>query len=144
MLLALYAYKGQIVSAKNMAEQACRIEIDVLGKPIGKQDQYIAAYGGLRGLRFRRDGGVDVKALASALSNQIQPTPSAADKEPGIREASIVQSEDTLRLRYLTTMDNGRIVTPDSLVAATIGDPASFRVPLKVTRLAQFVSRDGR
>jgi hypothetical protein len=41
-------------------------------------------------------------------------------------------------------MDNGRIVTPDSLVAATIGDPATFRVPLKVTRLAQYVSRDGR
>ncbi len=88
--------------------------------------------------------GVDVNALASALSNQIQPTPSAAGKEPGILEASIVQTEDTLRLRYMTTMDNGRIVTPDSLVAATIGDPASFRVPVKVTRLAQFVSRDGQ
>ena len=56
----------------------------------------------------------------------------------------MVQNADTVRLRYKTTMDNGRIVTPDSLVAATIGDPASFRVPVKVTRLAQYVSRDGR
>jgi hypothetical protein len=41
-------------------------------------------------------------------------------------------------------MDNGRIVTPDQIVSASIGDPASFRVPIKVTRLAQFVARDGR
>ena len=40
VLQALYAYKGQIISAKNVAEQACQIEIDILGKPIGKQDQY--------------------------------------------------------------------------------------------------------
>ncbi len=62
-LLALYAYKGQIISAKNVAEQACRIEIDVLGKPIGKQDQYAAAFGGLNYIRFSPDNSVDVEPV---------------------------------------------------------------------------------
>lgn len=63
LLLALQAYKGQVVSAKNLAEQACRIEIDVLGKPIGKQDQYAAAFGGMNYIRFNPDGGVDVEPV---------------------------------------------------------------------------------
>jgi D-glycero-alpha-D-manno-heptose-7-phosphate kinase len=63
VLLALHAYKGQIVSAKNVAEQACRIEIELLGKPIGKQDQYAAAFGGMNFMRFNSDGSVDVEPV---------------------------------------------------------------------------------
>jgi D-glycero-alpha-D-manno-heptose-7-phosphate kinase len=63
VLLALHAYKGQIVSSKNVAEQACKIEIDTLGKPIGKQDQYAAAFGGLNYIRFNTDGSVDVEPV---------------------------------------------------------------------------------
>jgi D-glycero-alpha-D-manno-heptose-7-phosphate kinase len=63
LLNAFYAYRGEQVTAERLASEACQIEIERLGKPIGKQDQYIAAYGGLRGFRFRRDGAVDVKAL---------------------------------------------------------------------------------
>jgi D-glycero-alpha-D-manno-heptose-7-phosphate kinase len=63
VLQAFYAYKGQIASAKNLAEQACRIEIDVLGKPIGKQDQYAAAFGGLNYIRFNPDESVDVEPV---------------------------------------------------------------------------------
>jgi D-glycero-alpha-D-manno-heptose-7-phosphate kinase len=63
LLNAFYAFRGEQVTAERLAREACEIEIERLGKPIGKQDQYIAAYGGLRGLRFRRDGGVDVKEL---------------------------------------------------------------------------------
>jgi len=63
MLLALYAYRGQIVSAKNVAEQACRIELEALGKPIGKQDQYAAAFGGMNYMRFNPDGSVDVEPV---------------------------------------------------------------------------------
>src|SRR5262249_44281363 len=86
----------------------------------------------------------DMAAVSRALSSRIIPPPSAAGSEPGLLGADVIQTEDALRLRYKTTMDNGRIVAPDSLVAATIGDPASFRVPVKVTRLAQYVSREGR
>jgi hypothetical protein len=88
--------------------------------------------------------GVDVATVTRSLSSRILSTPSAAGSEPGLLGADVIQTEDAIRLRYKTTMDNGRIVTPDSLVAATIGDPATFRVPVKVTRLAQYVARDGR
>ena len=59
LLNAMYAYQGILVTAETLAEQACRIEIDVLGKPIGKQDQYIAAYGGLRRFDFYPDDSVN-------------------------------------------------------------------------------------
>jgi D-glycero-alpha-D-manno-heptose-7-phosphate kinase len=47
-----------------LAEDACKIEIDVLGEPVGKQDQYVAAHGGICAYTFRRDGTVDVEPLA--------------------------------------------------------------------------------
>ena len=47
---ALHALQGHVVTARCLAEQACNIEIDRLAEPIGKQDQYIAAYGGLYSL----------------------------------------------------------------------------------------------
>jgi D-glycero-alpha-D-manno-heptose-7-phosphate kinase len=52
LLNALFAYQGRQVSAEELADGACRIEIEHCGKPIGKQDQYIAAFGGIRDLRF--------------------------------------------------------------------------------------------
>lgn len=63
MLNALYAYKGEITSPQQLAEQACQIEIDILGKPIGKQDQYAAAYGSLNFIAFNPDGTVDVEPV---------------------------------------------------------------------------------
>jgi D-glycero-alpha-D-manno-heptose-7-phosphate kinase len=66
LLNAFYAYRGELVTAERLAREACAIEIERIGKPIGKQDQYIAAYGGLRSLRFRRDGEVDVASLSLA------------------------------------------------------------------------------
>ncbi len=55
LLHALWAYKGRFVSNEELARQACEIEIDLLKEPIGRQDQYAAAYGGLNQIRFRRD-----------------------------------------------------------------------------------------
>ena len=52
LLHALFAYQGRQVSAEELAERACTIEIERCGKPIGKQDQYIAAFGGIRDIRF--------------------------------------------------------------------------------------------
>jgi D-glycero-alpha-D-manno-heptose-7-phosphate kinase len=57
-LHAMYTYLGEMVSAERLACEACEIEIDRLGKPIGIQDQYIAAYGGLRFLEFTPEGQV--------------------------------------------------------------------------------------
>jgi len=52
LLHALYAYKNILVTAEQLAMDACRIEIDILGKPIGRQDQYAAAYGGVNKFVF--------------------------------------------------------------------------------------------
>ncbi len=52
LLHALFAYQGRQVSGEELAERACMIEIDRCGKPIGKQDQYAAALGGIRDIRF--------------------------------------------------------------------------------------------
>jgi D-glycero-alpha-D-manno-heptose-7-phosphate kinase len=57
-LHAMYAYRGEIVPAERLAREACEIEIDILGKPIGIQDQYIAAYGGLRFIEFGTEGTI--------------------------------------------------------------------------------------
>jgi len=63
LLHAMYAYQGILVTAETLAREACHIEIDVLGKPIGKQDQYIAAYGSLRRFEFHADGTVGCEAI---------------------------------------------------------------------------------
>jgi D-glycero-alpha-D-manno-heptose-7-phosphate kinase len=60
LLNALYAFTGHRASPKRLAEEACEIEIDLLREPIGKQDQYIAAYGGLQFIRFNADETVFV------------------------------------------------------------------------------------
>ncbi len=62
-LQALYAYQGEIVPAERLAREACRIEMDVLKKPIGIQDQYIAAYGNLRYFEFMPDGQVTAEKV---------------------------------------------------------------------------------
>lgn len=59
----LRAYLGKPISQAEVAEAACRLEIDILGEPIGKQDQYAAAYGGLNIYQFNADGSVDVEPV---------------------------------------------------------------------------------
>ena len=58
LLNALYAYQGEPVPLERLAREACEIEITVLGKPIGVQDQYIAAFGNLRLFTFKPDGSI--------------------------------------------------------------------------------------
>lgn len=60
LLNALHAFRGHHRTAEELAAEACHLEIDVLGEPIGKQDQYAAAFGGLRRYRFNADGSVYV------------------------------------------------------------------------------------
>lgn len=63
LLNAMYAYTNHTQDAEVLAREACAIEIDILGKPIGEQDQYIAAYGGQRFIRFCTNGEVRVETL---------------------------------------------------------------------------------
>lgn len=62
-LHAMYTYLGTLVSADQLAREACGIEIDTLGKPIGIQDQYIVAHGGLRFMEFTTQGTVNVRKI---------------------------------------------------------------------------------
>ncbi|MCC7035538.1 MAG: GHMP kinase [Acidobacteria bacterium] len=63
VLNALYAFKGEWRTPAELAARACQIEIDVLGHPIGKQDQYIAAFGGLQEIQFNPDESVRVHPI---------------------------------------------------------------------------------
>lgn len=77
LLHALYAHQNELVTAEQLAADACRIEIDILGKPIGRQDQYAAAYGGINRFCFHADhrttrtpvrlGGGLMRRFASSL-----------------------------------------------------------------------------
>lgn len=60
LLNAFYQFQGILVTSEQLAREACEIEIDILKRPIGKQDQYIAAYGGLRKFVFKQDNSVEV------------------------------------------------------------------------------------
>ena len=63
LLNGLHVFKREYLSTEQLARAACHIEIDVLGEPIGKQDQYIAAYGGISAFTFNKDGTVDTERL---------------------------------------------------------------------------------
>lgn len=65
LLNALHAFKGEHASAEHLAREACRIEIELLQEPIGKQDQYIAAYGGLQHIQFNADESVFVDPVVT-------------------------------------------------------------------------------
>jgi D-glycero-alpha-D-manno-heptose-7-phosphate kinase len=68
LLKALHAYKRNLIHPKELAEQACDIEINKLGEPIGKQDQYIAAYGGITVFEFTKKS---VKAYPLKIEKEI-------------------------------------------------------------------------
>lgn len=63
LLKALYAFTHEHISAGALAEEACHIEIEALDQPVGKQDQYIAAFGGLTNFEFHPDGSVTASSL---------------------------------------------------------------------------------
>ncbi len=64
LLNSLHSYKGEYVSKTRLASEACMIEIEKLGEPIGKQDQYASAFGGMNIIDFNIDGNVAVKPLS--------------------------------------------------------------------------------
>jgi D-glycero-alpha-D-manno-heptose-7-phosphate kinase len=63
LLNALHAYCGRHATAERLARESCQIEIDRCGEPIGKQDQYAAAFGGLNFIRFHPDEAVEVQKV---------------------------------------------------------------------------------
>jgi D-glycero-alpha-D-manno-heptose-7-phosphate kinase len=72
LLTAFHTYLGNPASASQIAEEACEIEIERCGKPIGKQDQYIAAHGGVLALGFNRNGQVSCEPISLSEAEQRQ------------------------------------------------------------------------
>jgi D-glycero-alpha-D-manno-heptose-7-phosphate kinase len=69
LLKALYAHRRRLLHPNELAELACEIEIDRLGEPIGKQDQYIAAYGGVTCFTFHQDDTVEARPLKLSMES---------------------------------------------------------------------------
>lgn len=63
LLKSLHMYKGDFITKSELAEEACRIEIDILKDPVGKQDQYSSSFGGITCFEFKKDNTVDAYPL---------------------------------------------------------------------------------
>jgi D-glycero-alpha-D-manno-heptose-7-phosphate kinase len=74
LLNALHAFKSEVADKEQLGHESCRIEIDILKEPIGKQDQFAAAFGGLNFIRFNEDDTVDVEPLncVDKVENEIE------------------------------------------------------------------------
>jgi len=102
LLNALHTYNRRFCTSRDLADQACQLEIERLGEPIGKQDQYIAAFGGVTAFTFNKDGSVDVEPVPAAdevldeLSNNLCIIYSGVE-----RAASLVLSEQGQRVKAL-------------------------------------------
>jgi D-glycero-alpha-D-manno-heptose-7-phosphate kinase len=103
LLKALYAYKNRYVGAERLAREACEIEIDVLGKPIGKQDQYIAAYGGLQYCRFYPDGSVFVDPIVCSTA-----TRAALETDVLLFYTGLTRSADTILADQKQNLESSR------------------------------------
>jgi D-glycero-alpha-D-manno-heptose-7-phosphate kinase len=94
LLKALHAHAGRPLSREEAAEAACRLEIELLGEPIGKQDQYAAAYGGFNVFDFRPDHSVGAETLPVSAEAQKKLENSIVMFYTGVtRDASSVLSE---------------------------------------------------
>jgi D-glycero-alpha-D-manno-heptose-7-phosphate kinase len=72
LLKALHTHQRRVAHARELADQACDIEINRLGEPIGKQDQYIAAFGGISCLTFHKDHQVTVRPLRISMQTMFE------------------------------------------------------------------------
>jgi D-glycero-alpha-D-manno-heptose-7-phosphate kinase len=72
LLKGLYTYRHRMLLPEELAKIACRIEIDCLGEPIGKQDQHIAAYGGLTSFTFHRDDTVTAMPVLMSFESMLE------------------------------------------------------------------------
>lgn len=105
LINALYAYRRIFVPKETLANEACLLEIERLHEPIGKQDQYAAAYGGINLIEFERHGGVTVQPLL-------------------LPPATIAELEGNLMLFYTGNQRNAREVLSHQVVALESDDRA--------------------
>jgi D-glycero-alpha-D-manno-heptose-7-phosphate kinase len=132
LLRALHAHTRSIIHPRELAEQACQIEIDRLGEPIGKQDQYIAAFGGITCLTFHRDGTVEAAPLAIDEETRFNLADNLLLFFTGFsRSASEILKDQDARTRHndLSMIENMNYVKDIALRSKTAlekGDLATF------------------
>lgn len=116
VLHALYAFQGKFVSKERLAREACEVEIEKLKEPIGKQDQYASAFGGLNFIRFHSDERVSVE-------------PILLDRDTSQR------LESNLVMFYLGgTRSSGAILREQ---ARNMNDRSRFELVVKLTEVAE-------
>lgn len=116
LIHALNAFRGKLCSQERIAREACELEIEKLGEPIGKQDQYGTAVGGLKFIRFRSDDSVEVEPLA-------------------VSRQTLSELEGNLLLFYTgLTHSAGEILQEQSKNVA--GEDKKFQNLVKMTELA--------
>jgi len=104
LLKALYTYQRKVAHSQELAELACHIEIDRLGEPIGKQDQFIAAFGGITCFTFHKDHRVTVEPLRVSMQ-------------------TMHDLEDNLLLFFTGFNRNAGSILKDQHVRSQAGDP---------------------
>jgi D-glycero-alpha-D-manno-heptose-7-phosphate kinase len=102
LLNALHTYKRDFCSSRSLAQEACELEIGRLGEPIGKQDQYISAYGGVTAFTFEKDGSVGIEPVPASDETLDELQNNLCIIYSGIeRPARTVLSEQGQRVRQL-------------------------------------------
>jgi D-glycero-alpha-D-manno-heptose-7-phosphate kinase len=105
LLRAVHAFQRRYVDSAAVAEEACKIEIEILREPVGKQDQYIAAFGGLACFEFLEDGRVNVAPL-------------------DVCNSTLYNLEDRLMMFFTGYSRNASAVLDDQKVRSELGDSA--------------------
>jgi D-glycero-alpha-D-manno-heptose-7-phosphate kinase len=132
VLKALHAFKHEIVPNEQIAARACEIEIERLKEPIGKQDQYIAAVGGLTAFEFRADERVEVIPIALDESVRHRIEDNLLLFFTGVRRpaSEVLAHEQSGTGRSPAKLDENldavRAIGHESLEALTKGDLAAF------------------
>lgn len=130
LLNALYAYKSRLVTKEHLAREACMIEIEKVGSPIGKQDQYASSFGGLNAITFEKDGEVKVNpvVISSSTKKALEEnlllfyTKSERDANHVLKEQKQV-IESNKKIDVLKSMVD---LVPDLNDALTRGDLSTF------------------
>jgi D-glycero-alpha-D-manno-heptose-7-phosphate kinase len=111
LLTAIRAYKQERVVPGEIAEEACHIEMDVLKEPVGKQDQYMAAFGGFRNLEISKTGKVKVTSVPVDFMTVTELVQKARVYYTGIqRSATAVLKKQNDAARKKTGEDHRRVI----------------------------------
>jgi D-glycero-alpha-D-manno-heptose-7-phosphate kinase len=114
LLKAISSYMGKSLSAQELAEMACEVEIKRCGEPIGKQDQFAAAFGGVNLMHFHSSGKVEVESLySSSVSSFLESTLLLFDLEFG-RKASEILAKQSDAMKERETFE--RVIAIRNLV----------------------------